>query len=233
MKLLLACAVFAACLIGGTQTAMADPPPPECQGNPHFCHGGDTITVSDEPPGENCPNGGIKVEVIHPVPPDVDPLTEIPEPPEPEVEVFYICNGLDGEPGEPGEDGEPGTPGAPGTPGTQIIGPFGIPGINITQDTAVNVNISGGAFGNCQSLRRRARLVLPERLRSFSTVRVRIDRGRARQALVRNNRSVRVNMRGKRCGPHVITVRKRNVPATVRLWTVTSAIGISKRVLVP
>ena len=150
-----------------------------------------------------------------------------PPPPPPEPEVFFICNGEDGLPGEPGE---PGIPGTPGTPGATIISPTaGLP-ITITQDTTVNVSVNVGG-NRCRGKRGVSRLVLPQRMREFAAVRVKVDQRRARAASVRNNRSIRVRV-GRRCGSHVIQVRKRGVEPTLRLWTVTRG-GIHKSVLVP
>ena len=224
---ILAAFVFVACLIGGAATATADPPPPECEGNPHFCHGADTITITEEPAGENCPAGGIKIVVTHRDPPAPERRNDPPDPPDPVTETFFVCNGIDGLPGEPGE---PGIPGTPGTPGATIIGPGGLP-FTVTQTTTVNVNINGGR--GCKSIRRRARLVLPQRMRDETTVRVKVDRERAISRVVIRDRFVRVNMRGKRCGAHLVQVRKRGIDPTLRLWTVTSPTGIHKRVLVP
>jgi len=204
-----------------SSTASAVLPPPECQGNPHFCHGGDTITVESEPAGENCEFGGVKITVIHK---HRGAPTKTENPPEPEEEVFYVCNGA------PGPAGPPGPPGDPGPEGT-IVGPGGLP-INVTQDTTVNVNITNGNR-RCKSIRKRARLVLPSRMRDESTVRVKVDRARAISSEVVRSRFVRVNMRGKRCGAHVVQVRKRGIDPSLRLWTVTSATGINKRILVP
>ena len=85
---------------------------------PHLFHG-DTLgacieppevptrfVVEEEPPGANCPAGGIRLIVIHGerdgardrAAADAHP----PMPPDPPDEVFYICNGVDGEDGEPG-----------------------------------------------------------------------------------------------------------------------------------
>ena len=166
--------------------------------------------------------------MIHRHPPTVIDSLSLTEPePEPEPEVFFICNGEDGLPGEPGE---PGIPGTPGTPGATIIGPGGFP-ITVTQDTTVNVNL--GNRGRCRSVRSRVRLVLPQRMRSFGTVRVKVDRGRAIRSEVVRDRFVRVNMRGKRCGAHLVQARRVGVAPSLRLWTVTSPTGVNKRVLVP
>ena len=217
MKLLIALVVAVGCVAVGAGTATAVPPPPECEGNPHFCHGADTITITDEPAGENCEFGGIKIVVTHRDPP---PERRNDPEPEPVTETFYVCNGA------PGEDGAPGAPGAPGT----TIGPGGLP-INVTQNTEVNVIITGNR--RCRSVRERVRLTLPQRMRDQDTVRTKVDRERAITHEVIRDRFVRVNMRGKRCGAHLVQVRKRGIDPSLRLWTVTSATGINKRVLVP
>jgi hypothetical protein len=232
LKLLLATVVLAASLFAGAQAATANPPPPHLPPLPP-----DEIAVTDEPEGENCPNGGVKIVVTHYEWPVIEPPvleeTILPPPPKPEPvaveEVFFVCNGIDGEPGEPGE---PGIPGTPGLPGATIIGPSGIPNnINISQDVEVNVNVNGQGGRRCR-FAREPRLRLPERLASQSSVLVRVDRGRLASAAVNNGRVVVERMRGKRCGPHVVVARKQGVEPTVRLWTVISRTQLNRRVLV-
>lgn len=59
---------------------------------------GNGVVVVVEPPGLNCPAGGIKISVVG-------------------DGTFYVCNGVAGAPGVPGPIGAPGLPGAPGAPG--------------------------------------------------------------------------------------------------------------------
>ena len=55
----------------------------------------------EEPPGENCPAGGIKVTVIR----NGKHVSDYGE--DRATEDFYVCNGEDGEDGEDGDDGAP------------------------------------------------------------------------------------------------------------------------------
>lgn len=95
--------------IAAAPAAANDPQTPCANGNPtDLC---DHVVVTEEPPGINCPNGGIKVVVVkgeedgEPAP---EPLDGRDPPPDPPDEVFYVCNGLDGQPGPPGPPGPPG-----------------------------------------------------------------------------------------------------------------------------
>jgi hypothetical protein len=76
---------------------------------------GEGVTVTPEPPGANCPNGGVKVESSS--------GTE------------YVCNGEDGEDGQDGAPGPAGQNGADGQNGSDgsngqngAPGPAGLPG---------------------------------------------------------------------------------------------------------
>ena len=104
------------------------PPPPPNMG----------ITVVPEPPGANCPAGGIKVIV----PVNHDGVVGYVKSHDGNdgVEVFFVCNGVNGMPGAPGAPGMPGAPGAVGPTGpagpsgatgaTGAPGPAGAPGAN-------------------------------------------------------------------------------------------------------
>lgn len=76
-------------------------PPPTCK-HSRLC---DHVVIVEEPPGENCPNGGIKVILVRGERdrPEPTPQTVTEDPPD---RVFYVCNGQDGEPGPPGPPGE-------------------------------------------------------------------------------------------------------------------------------
>jgi hypothetical protein len=193
----------------------------------------DEITVVVEPPGDNCPTGGIKVTVT--------PVPEGEE--EPEPTVYYVCNGQQGPPGEPGNDGEPGVPGEPGAPGEP--GPEGPPGNDGTdgndgadgadgadgQDGEPGepgesgggggggvVTSPGAPRGRCGAVNRSARLRLPSSFRPNARVRV-ILNGKRRTARTNVRRSIRVNLRGLRCGTFPILVQQRGVRTYVAVWT--------------
>jgi len=123
--------------LGGTLdfTVTAAEPPVACL----FINAsaGTLVNASEEPPGANCENGGVKIESGR----DTD-QSGVLDPDEVE-ETFYACNGEDGlpgppgppgPPGEPGEPGPPGPPGEPGEPGPP--GPPGPPGtlLNISEE---------------------------------------------------------------------------------------------------
>jgi hypothetical protein len=111
---------------------------------------GDTVTVTNEPPGDNCEFGGVKITVTHaePTPEPTEDPTEEPTPdptedptPDPsetpmastaqdEPDVTYVCNGQSGDPGQDGMDGSDGQDGTdgldgmdadPDTPGVQAV----------------------------------------------------------------------------------------------------------------
>lgn len=82
----------------------------ECDDN------GDQIVVVVEPPGENCPNGGVKIIVLRDKGHD-------------DNTKYYVCNGEDGQPGPPGPEGPEGPQGPPGEDGEDgAPGPTGPPG---------------------------------------------------------------------------------------------------------
>ena len=67
--------------------------------------------LSDEPPGENCPNGGIRVDTGFDL--DGDGVLDDDE----VLDTVYICHGKEGEPGEDGKGGADGEKGEPGEDG--------------------------------------------------------------------------------------------------------------------
>jgi hypothetical protein len=85
--------------------------------------GKDNIQVVNEPPGANCPNGGVKIIANR--------------------HVSFVCNGATGTPGAPGAPGTPGAPGAPGTPGATPVISMVPPGANCaTGGISVTINNS-------------------------------------------------------------------------------------------
>lgn len=78
---------------------------------------GSLIATETEPSGENCPNGGVKLN--HGTDDDFDDVLD-----EEEIQgVEYICNGATGPVGPAGQDGEDGEDGATGPTGPS--GPTG------------------------------------------------------------------------------------------------------------
>ncbi len=91
-------------LLGLTACTSTPPPPPR-------------LDISVEPPGEQCPEGGLRLRVGE-------------EPPR------YVCNGAAGGAGAPGTPGTPGAPGAPGAPGDAgTAGPRGAAGRSVTMSS--------------------------------------------------------------------------------------------------
>ena len=86
--------------------AGAGPPQDPCAHNPTTLCGPD-IDVFVEPPGANCPTGGVKIVVSGKY----------------KDRVFYVCNGEDGEPGPIGPPGPPGPPGESPTVEVEPAGP--------------------------------------------------------------------------------------------------------------
>jgi len=88
---------------------------PCANGNPtDLC---DRVVVVAEPPGANCPNGGVKIIVIRgledPNDRDNDPVDLI----------FFVCNGVNGLPGSQGPPGPPGPPGVKPVITVELAGP--------------------------------------------------------------------------------------------------------------
>jgi hypothetical protein len=254
---LLAPLVLAGPALAGGDEGHGNPEPDQH----HYCWGfqiprdrcdrdrGDTIAVEAEPAGLNCPAAGIKVTVTHPKVKGEDDTEITPEP-----DVFYVCNGIPGLPGPQGPPGEQGAPGQDGVPGTSddvFPGPGDTSIIidnNITveapddTDTSTgdddndNTGTGTGATRPCRSTRI-AHMNLPRRLGRFGHIRVRLDGGPGRWTRVRTSpegiRYVRVNLRGVRCGRHIVIGRRSNpsVRPTVRIWYITSARRITRNMV--
>jgi len=201
----------------------ADPQTPCANGNPtDLCdEDGDGVIVVVEPPGENCPNGGLQLIVIHGEIDENDKTGDHPpKPPDPEDDVFYVCNGEDGEDGDDGEDGAPGPAGPPGSVGP--VGPLGPIGPIGPIGPAGPAGPSGPAGANgvtleadtCTSRRiSRWRLVQRRNVRitnfraTVEGVPARVTRSRTRGGRVL--RTIRVNLRGQKRSVYVARVRYR------------------------
>ena len=201
---------------------------------------GDTIEVVPEPPGANCPTGGVRITVTH---------AGDPAPP---PDVTYVCNGqtgppgtpgspgtpgTPGPPGEPGEPGEPGTPGDPGDPGEPGgDGPEGPPGQD-GQEGPPGMDGFDGADGfadvgsgpgeaparvprsqACASARVTS-LRLPKRFRGAQRVRLTVAGQRKSAAVTR--RRVKVDLRRLRCGYYPVLVQKRGIKSALFVWRLT------------
>ena len=205
----LAALMLVPAVVLATEPPAGGKPHDPCKHNPTNLCGDDTIVVVEEPEGENCPAGGVKITVIR----NGGHVTEFGE--GNATEDFYVCNGEDGEPGPPGEDGEDGedgAPGAPGAPGTGTPGAPGAPGADGADGPA------GPGGDDCVNRRRRVALVIPNRppwLRAFPArgrVLVRINRQFQRPRIRRGpngRRFVNVRVAGFECGVYPITMRAR------------------------
>ena len=192
---------------------------------------GDKIVVVQEPPGENCPNGGVKIIVLRDRGHDDNTR-------------YFICNGEDGEPGPPGPEGPEGPQGPPGPPGDDgddgAPGPAGPPGL----PGAPGQGLPGlpGAPGpagppgatpqtaECVSTSvRRWRIVVRRNIRvrissiRFEGVRAPFTQGRTRTGRVIY--TVRINMRGLTKGVYVAKVRYRIVARQPRAGTDPTVFG--------
>jgi hypothetical protein len=188
---------------------------------------GNGPTVVTEPPGANCPAGGVKVTFRD--------------------NTFFICNGVAGPTGPQGPAGPQGPSGPMGPIGPQgipglntigltpaqiaelirlfgpgvfgVSGPFGfVPGVGFVgpgglvniNNNSVNVNVGGRS---CRAFRVR-RVFLPSRFAGRAFVRVRIDGRRVGRRLVRTTaggrRFIRVGIRGH-CGRHLVAARSPGV----------------------
>lgn len=117
--------------LAGGQNYGGPKPPPVVYPKPPQPPPNGGIIVVPEPPGANCPNGGIKVIVptgdMHP-----DWKGQDGNGGGGSVEIFFVCNGTNGLPGPAGPTGPAGAPGAPGSTGAAGApgpsGPAGAPG---------------------------------------------------------------------------------------------------------
>jgi hypothetical protein len=205
----------------------ADPVPnsPCYHGNPtDLCDdNGDGVIVVVEPPGENCPNGGLQIIVIHGEVDQPDPKTgggHHPKPPDPPDEVFFVCNGEDGDDGDDGPAGPTGPQGPVGPAGpTGPLGPIGATGPAGPVGPGGSQGPSGpaGRLPNCLSRRVATWFVVVRRGHRVTRFRA-FAEGNRRRASVRRTTTrggrtlyrVRLNFRGvRRPGAYVGRVRYR------------------------
>jgi Collagen triple helix repeat (20 copies) len=246
MKLSILAGLLACALLPGSAYA-GDPPKhePSCdwQKKDDDCKDkdrqDDKIIIAEEPEGENCPAGGIKVILIHARDRKGEEYPDKHD--HGDIDVFFICNGIDGEPGPPGppgppgEDGEPGEPGAPGEPGTSgdpgEPGPPGEPGLpGEPGPEGPPGNVSDCIFP------RNAQMRLPGRFRSLVGTRVRVVlAGDVQRPQIRLGPGGRVRIlvrtRGIACGTYPLVVRSiggrtasgQRIRTAIRIWTLRSS----------
>lgn len=185
----------------------ADPVPqsPCFHGNPtDLCDGQVSVTV--EPPGENCAAGGIVVVIIHGRPDDATAKGSKPDPPD---ETFFVCNGEQGETGATGPAGPTGATGPAGPAGPAgpqgpagPRGDKGEPGSSFTGTSCTSKRV-----GKWRLVVRKNHTVTRVRA-SVEGRRARVTRSRTRGGRVLF--TVRVSLRGLKIpGVYVARVRYR------------------------
>ena len=184
--------------------------------DPTSAQTGDTVTVTDEPAGENCEYGGVRITVTHPEPtpdpteeptpdpteePTPDPTEDPTETPEAtqlrrrEPDMTFVCNGQSGEPGQDGTDGADGDDGDNGENGMDgMDSDFETPGIQATRS---NRCATAGVV----------KVRVPKRFRNGTRVRVTAN-GRRRSARVRK-RKVAANLSTVPCGYWPVLIQRR------------------------
>ena len=181
---------------------------------------GDTVTVTDEPAGDNCEFGGVKITVTHaePTPEPTEDPTEEPTP-EPtatedptedptetpmaraaqaEPDVTYVCNGQAGPPGDNGENGSDGADGDNGDNGAD-----GLDGMDADPDTP---GVQATRSNRCATAKT-IRVRVPARFRNGQRVRVTAN-GRRRTSRVRKHK-VAANLKTVPCGYWPVLISKR------------------------
>jgi hypothetical protein len=159
---------------------------------------GDTIITAVEPPGTNCPNGGVKITTIHPPPAEPD--------------VVFVCNGDPGQAGDPGDPGQAGDPGQDGQDGSNgSDGSDGFDGRDATPPT------SSSARRSCGKASKTVRLRLPARFRRARTVTLTVAGDRNSVPVTR--RAITVNLKGLPCGSYPVVVQRRGIRPFVRIFT--------------
>jgi hypothetical protein len=240
----------------GASTAVAGPGNGPPFGWPH--HGpDDQITVTTEPPGENCEAGGLKVVVEREgrKRPPFEPgpfLNQIPEGAVPESEDPGVVAPVVKEPEEPKDpkpdfvprpkpvpetfyvcNGLPGQDGPIGPIGP--IGPAGPAGPSVTVPVQPKVCQSSTRIG--------VRLFLPSRLARFGVVRLAIAKvngplrfnQNVRVRVSRSNptgqRFVFVPIRNRNCGSYLVTVGRGSIEPVVQIWQITGRFGLKRTTL--
>jgi hypothetical protein len=239
----------------------ADPPSdhggtPCANGNPTDLCDNQVIVVT-EPPGANCPAGGVKITVIQGKPDEAAPAPEPittgpapPKPPDPTDLTFFVCNGVPGAAGAQGPPGPAGPTGATGATGA--TGPAGAAGAAGPAGPAGPRGATGaqGPAGpgtsalRCQvSTLRGQRLFLPARfagrgavqltIRGPNTTRVRFN-GLLRVRVAANGagRYLFIPLLARRCGKYTLVARAPGVRPLAQVWTITGRFGLVRRTLV-
>ena len=219
LQFIIILAATAAFILGAHAVFAQDPP------------GGTTVVVP-EPPGDNCPDGGVKI-IVTPTPeptpdpteePTPDPTeeptpdpTEEPTPdPEPTVqaaqeepEVSYVCNG---QQGEPGLEGVPGMDGQDGQDSFDGLTPEGDPDLG---------PLAPRSSARACSSARRARLKLPGRFAHVHRVKLTVN-GKRKKVRVNLRRVIKVDMRNAPCGYYPVLVQRRGIRSALYVWQLTS-----------
>lgn len=173
------------------------------------------IVVTPEPPGTNCPAGGIKIVAND--------------------QTFFVCNGVPGvqgptgPAGPTGPQGPPGPAGAPGqTPTITVTQGPGANQITITVNgvpTVITLPTTAGNLPTCVNTRKSA--IMGPLPRQFTTgMRVKITtKGHSQFRTVRDGRKVFVNTSNLPCGVYPIAVRSVSNPKLKPAWRIWSFTG--------
>lgn len=176
--------------------------------------GGGGIVVTPEPPGTNCPAGGVKIVANN--------------------QTFFVCNGVPGVQGPAGPigpQGPPGPPGPQGPPGTPptitvVQGP-GPNQITITVNgvpTVITIPV-GVNPKPCVNTRKSAILgPLPLGFRPGFKVAIR-TKGHTQHQTVREGRKVFVNTSNLPCGVYPMVISAVNHPKLHPAWRIWSFTG--------
>jgi hypothetical protein len=182
---------------------------------------GDTVTVTDEPPGDNCEFGGVKITVTHAEPtpdPTEEPTPDPTEDPTPdptvttsqdEPDVTYVCNGQQGDPGDPGSDGQDGQDGTDGQDGMD--------GMDADPDTP---GVQARRNDRCATAGT-VRVRVARRFRNHSRVRVTANGSRVTRRVLKHK--VAANLRTVPCGYYPVLVQRRGLRSQVVVLRLTSS----------
>lgn len=183
--------------------------------------GGGGIVVTPEPPGTNCPAGGVKIVS--------------------NGQTFFVCNGIpgvQGPTGPAGPQGPPGPPGPQGPPGTPptitvVQGP-GPNQITITINgvpTVITIPV-GVNPKPCVNTRKSATLgPLPRRFQGVKRVSVQVN-GHRQVVPLSEKRTAKLNLTRVPCGVFPLVIN--DVPNTkavtpvLRIWSLTGGNGLQR-----
>ena len=226
-KFVIILAALAAFILGTTAPAQD---PPSSTG---------TTVVVPEPPGDNCPDGGVKI-IFTPTPepdptpdpteeptpdpteeptpdPTVEPTPDPTETPDPEPTPLARASQAD----EPeityvcnGQQGEPGLEGLPGMDGQDALD-------GLEPDGDLSEGPLAARTDRACSSARVARLRLPSRFNHVRRVKLTVN-GKRKRVRVNVRRVIKVDLRKAPCGYYPVLVQRRGVKSALYVWRLTS-----------